>query len=438
MRLKWIALTFLLGFVVILDPTLTPGQQPGGDNRGGKGKGKGGGGGGGFGGNPGGFGGNPGAYGAGFGGNPGGFGGNPGGFGGNPGAYGAGGFGGNPGGFGGGPGGFGRGTGMGPAGGAPGGGNPGGGGGFMNRINSPETTWALFQTQTGSTGDTIDLSQLNAQSRGWMRAITDRAGAAPLPESGTLSKSDFFAIMAKNDEARAQQRLAAMSGMAPGGMPMGPDGFGPRPNFEGWDNPANQDRASRDRRNDKKDKDKDADDDKPVAIRYGKLPKGLPDWFEEYDIDKDGQVALWEWRKSGGGTIAEFKAYDLNDDGVITADELLRGEQLKAEKVKIDAIENGDKPPPTKGKGGPKPANTDGDSSGKPTGDKPAGDRPPGDRPMGKGPRDGNNAPGNGDKPDRGNNDRPKGKDGGGKDGGSKDSGDPRSTDKSSYRKVPG
>ncbi|MFM8271124.1 MAG: hypothetical protein ACKODX_02215, partial [Gemmata sp.] len=33
----------------------------------------------------------------------------------------------------------------------------------------------------------------------------------------------------------------------------------------------------------------------PFAVRFGKLPPGLPAWFTQYDIDQDGQVGLYEW-----------------------------------------------------------------------------------------------------------------------------------------------
>ncbi len=385
MRFKWIALTFMLGFIVMLDPTLTPAQPEGR-------KGKGGGFGGKGGGMPGGglAGGSfaPGGgiqlnlYTAGAPGGPPAAG---------PGAFGAGGFGG-------------RGMG-GPGGGGFGG--PGGGGGgagnFMRAMSSPDSIWALMQQQNGGTGDTIDLSKLSSMSRGWLRTITDRAGAAPLPETGTLSKNDFMAIMAQNDAARAAR--GGMNGFGggmggPGGMPMGGmDSFGPRVGPDGWDNgkdPNSGDKAAKG----KKDKDKDAEDEKPIALRYGKLPSGLPTWFEEYDLDKDGQIALWEWRKAGE-SIADFKLYDLNDDGVITADEYLRWEKQKADQQKIAAIESGGKVPQGKerGKGGQRPpvaATSEEDPSDKKNagdqppvvvekvkmGDKPAStDRVPGDRP---------------------------------------------------------
>ena len=59
------------------------------------------------------------------------------------------------------------------------------------------------------------------------------------------------------------------------------------------------------------------------AIRYGKMPSGLPPWFEELDADRDGQVALSEWRRAGN-QIAEFLAMDLDGDGLLPPDEYVR------------------------------------------------------------------------------------------------------------------
>src|SRR6516165_2723746 len=53
------------------------------------------------------------------------------------------------------------------------------------------------------------------------------------------------------------------------------------------------------------------------------LPEGLPEWFRQLDKDKDGQISFAEWRKAGK-KFEEFRKYDLNGDGLITPDEVLR------------------------------------------------------------------------------------------------------------------
>ena len=89
---------------------------------------------------------------------------------------------------------------------------------------------------------------------------------------------------------------------------------------------------------------KDTEEARPVAIRYGHLPKDLPEWFDSYDTNKDGQVALHEWLKAGktdGVTMEEFTKYDLDGDQIITADEVLRFNRNYVEAQRIAAIENG-------------------------------------------------------------------------------------------------
>jgi Ca2+-binding EF-hand superfamily protein len=67
------------------------------------------------------------------------------------------------------------------------------------------------------------------------------------------------------------------------------------------------------------------------------LPKEFPPWFRDLDTDMDGQVSLDEWRK-GGKRLSEFRKYDLNGDGFITVEEVLRYLQCHP-------------PPPKKGPG---------------------------------------------------------------------------------------
>ena len=65
------------------------------------------------------------------------------------------------------------------------------------------------------------------------------------------------------------------------------------------------------------------EEQRPVVLRYGKMPKELPSWFNELDTDKDGQVGMYEWR-SDSRVVSEFMAMDLNGDGLLTAEEYLR------------------------------------------------------------------------------------------------------------------
>ncbi len=65
------------------------------------------------------------------------------------------------------------------------------------------------------------------------------------------------------------------------------------------------------------------EEQRPVVLRYGKMPKELPSWFTELDTDKDGQIGMYEWR-SDSRPVADFLAMDLNGDGLLTAEEYLR------------------------------------------------------------------------------------------------------------------
>lgn len=57
--------------------------------------------------------------------------------------------------------------------------------------------------------------------------------------------------------------------------------------------------------------------------------KGLPPWFLDRDLHQDGQITMAEY---GAGKVwtdelaAEFVKYDLNNDGIITAEEAIKAE----------------------------------------------------------------------------------------------------------------
>lgn len=397
---KWLAFTGVLALIILLDPTHTPGQPPGG---GGKGFGKGGFGGPGTGG-PGSSGMYPGTGGPGTGG-PG-----SGGFGrprpdGSTAAPGAPGMGG-------------------PGMGGPGMGGPGAGGGGMNRGGSdPERSWSMLQRLTQSNSDTVDLSKIPAESRPWLKSMAEKSGATPLPEAGVWTKATFLEFHAKNEAAKAA--FAASGGSGAGGpvtMTMTPDGammggrgmgMGGRgmgmgmgdPNGwgqggwgqGGWD-PTGQGGWGNRPPFEKK----DTEEERPVAMRYGKLPKDLPSWFDELDVDKDGQVSLYEYRKSSKDTkealTKEFMEMDLNGDGLVTADEYLRFARLKDVGAKVKAYEDseGADRPKNWGLGSPVDAKGDGKGGGKGPWGGPGGGWPGG--PGSKGGDKGNGDKGNGDK----------------------------------------
>lgn len=79
-------------------------------------------------------------------------------------------------------------------------------------------------------------------------------------------------------------------------------------------------------------------DAKPALRKPGRfltarerLPKGLPDWFLEKDVNGDGQITMAEFTDNWTPEkLAEFAKYDLNHDGIITAAECLKVEKAKA------------------------------------------------------------------------------------------------------------
>ena len=61
------------------------------------------------------------------------------------------------------------------------------------------------------------------------------------------------------------------------------------------------------------------------------MPKGLPDWFLEKDVNGNGQITMAEFTDTWTPEkLAEFARYDLNHDGIITAAECLKVEKAKA------------------------------------------------------------------------------------------------------------
>jgi Ca2+-binding EF-hand superfamily protein len=53
----------------------------------------------------------------------------------------------------------------------------------------------------------------------------------------------------------------------------------------------------------------------------------LPDLFDSVDSDQDGQVGLYEWKKSKRG-LADFRKIDRDSDGFLTPAELVRADSI--------------------------------------------------------------------------------------------------------------
>lgn len=54
-------------------------------------------------------------------------------------------------------------------------------------------------------------------------------------------------------------------------------------------------------------------------------PSNLPSSYQESDLDKDGQIDYFEWRKAKLGDFAKFQGYDLNNDSILSPQELAAG-----------------------------------------------------------------------------------------------------------------
>jgi hypothetical protein len=72
-----------------------------------------------------------------------------------------------------------------------------------------------------------------------------------------------------------------------------------------------------------------------IVYRSNNLPQEL-DWFQQLDTDHDGQVGLYEWR-AGGRPISEFDKRDLNGDGFLTPEEVLKYEAKLNPSLRTDS-----------------------------------------------------------------------------------------------------
>ena len=72
-------------------------------------------------------------------------------------------------------------------------------------------------------------------------------------------------------------------------------------------------------------------------VAPARRPQGLPDWFTARDLDGDGQLTLGEFAPDGGrAAVEQFQRYDLNHDGLLTAEEVLQAGKANNTKSRKD------------------------------------------------------------------------------------------------------
>ncbi len=140
----------------------------------------------------------------------------------------------------------------------------------------------------------ITLDELVDSLKNWNRPTEDSAAAKPAVAAANAGKSAAGSSSAPAGDAPAAQLKVVANG-GPGNRRDG-----------GGRNSA-------------------ASSGKHYVSPKERLPEGLPDWFNSSDADGDGQVSMHEFASPlTDEKIAEFAKYDLNGDGYITAEEVLK------------------------------------------------------------------------------------------------------------------
>ena len=66
------------------------------------------------------------------------------------------------------------------------------------------------------------------------------------------------------------------------------------------------------------------------------MTEGVPGWFFELDANDDGQIAMSEFTEWTDEKMAEFKSFDMNEDALLTINEITRAKTLMGEASQIE------------------------------------------------------------------------------------------------------
>ena len=67
------------------------------------------------------------------------------------------------------------------------------------------------------------------------------------------------------------------------------------------------------------------------------MTEGVPGWFFELDANDDGQIAMSEFATEWTDEkMAEFKSFDMNEDALLTINEITRAKTLMGEASQIE------------------------------------------------------------------------------------------------------
>jgi EF hand len=197
---------------------------------------------------------------------------------------------------------------------------------------------AAKTTPSATTPSAPELSDAE-KARAWAKEIikkNDKNGDGLLQESEQSGLGQSAKADANGDHVITMDELVAFASRKPGAPAPGATSSAPAPSAETKvivaDGPAasgHGEKLVKTKTSSRGPNDPKSTNDKLKSYRFKsakeRLPAGLPGWFTSKDANGDGQVEMSEYSKSWTeSTAAEFKRYDRDNDGVITAEEALK------------------------------------------------------------------------------------------------------------------